>query len=111
MVSHTMMLRKWVEATNEYNVQLEKMGANFIKKNPRALFDKLREIEAKVVQRITTENFKSAKGNEDFWQKHCHAIAVAKPKKGYTDLTKQVPWGNWIPRQPQEGLLLRWHQN
>ncbi|EGN92912.1 hypothetical protein SERLA73DRAFT_156746 [Serpula lacrymans var. lacrymans S7.3] len=107
-----MVSRKWVEATNEYNVWLETMGATFIKKILCALFDKLGAIEAKVAQRIATGNFKSAKGNKDFWQKHCHAIAMAKPEQGGTDLTKQyhafaAMFVKRLKTGPEGGFLFR----
>ncbi|EGN93401.1 hypothetical protein SERLA73DRAFT_156343 [Serpula lacrymans var. lacrymans S7.3] len=74
---------------DKYNARLKRAGAVFIRKNPRALFDKLGEIEAKISQRIATGNFKSQKGNDHFWMKHCYAIAVKSEQAGSIDLTKQ----------------------
>ena len=59
--SFSMTCRKWVNATNIFNTQLEerRKGENLdvVKKNPRALMDKLAEVEQQIIQRLTTENF------------------------------------------------------
>lgn len=53
---------KWVSATHEYNTRLEAQcqasGSLMIKKHPRALMDKLGDIEPKINARITTGNYK-----------------------------------------------------
>jgi len=49
---------KWVVETREYNTRLQRRDANAIHKNPRALLDKLIEMEVKILERITTNNFK-----------------------------------------------------
>lgn len=54
--------RKYVEATNLYNVELRqvarKHGLNGVLKNPRALFDKLGEIEGAILKRIQKQDFR-----------------------------------------------------
>lgn len=51
----------WVEATNEFNKQLVEANAKSnlptIKKNPRALLDKLATVEATVLKRLFTGDF------------------------------------------------------
>jgi hypothetical protein len=62
--SFVMTSRRWVTATQIYNDQLIKqnmaMGVATIAKKPRALMDKLGDIEAKVIERILTGNYKCA---------------------------------------------------
>lgn len=61
--SFKMTSRKWVLATKAYNLQLESSCSSkdhpksYIAKNPRALMDKLSEIEQMIAQRITTGNY------------------------------------------------------
>ena len=59
--SFSMTCRKWVNATNIFNTQLEEQrkGENLdvVKKNPRPLMDKLAEVEEQIIQWLTTENF------------------------------------------------------
>ena len=59
--SFSMTCRKWVTATSSFNTQLEERqkGGNLeiVKKNPRALMDKLAEVEQQIIQRSTTGNF------------------------------------------------------
>lgn len=59
--SFKMTSRKWVTATDEYNKRLEdsnkKECCQTFKKNPRALLDKLIEVEVAVLKRIVTQNF------------------------------------------------------
>lgn len=60
-VSFSMTSRRWIVATEEYNARLEvlnkKQGLSTVKKNPRALLDKLGEIETKVSARIFSKNY------------------------------------------------------
>lgn len=63
--SYKMNAFKWVSATEEYNARLTKYGrehpeklALVIKKNPRALMEKLVEIEQKILNRIARRDFK-----------------------------------------------------
>ena len=60
--SFMMTSQKWVSATHIYNERLEQQtrvrGVLFIKKNPRALMEKLGEIEPKISKRLLTKNFK-----------------------------------------------------
>jgi hypothetical protein len=59
--SFSMTSRKWVVATETYNHRLEELcrakGVVAIKKNPRALMDKLGHIEPKIANRLATGNF------------------------------------------------------
>lgn len=60
--SFAMTSQKWVTATHVYNERLEHQtrvqGVLFIRKNPRALMEKLGEIEPKISKRLLTKNFK-----------------------------------------------------
>jgi hypothetical protein len=98
--SFGMNSQKWVTATCLFNEafmtrQHAKGILDIIKKNPRALMDKLGEIEPKIAKRIATQNYrckpplfcrlnmshtlKALRSNsEDFWRKHCHAVSLAK---------------------------------
>jgi hypothetical protein len=53
--------RQWAKATNEYNTRLEALAKSskfpFIPKNPRALMDKLGEIEPKISDRLLRQDF------------------------------------------------------
>jgi hypothetical protein len=60
--SFAMTSQKWVTATHVYNERLEHQtrvqGILFVRKNPRALMEKLGEIEPKISKRLLTKNFK-----------------------------------------------------
>ncbi len=62
--THNMNSRKFVQATEFYNKELERVSAEkgiqdqMIQKSPRAIMDMLTEMETKIVQRIATNNFK-----------------------------------------------------
>ncbi|EGN91507.1 hypothetical protein SERLA73DRAFT_157538 [Serpula lacrymans var. lacrymans S7.3] len=76
--SFGMTSQRWVETTELYNVKLEEIGRRdgiFVsKKHPDALFEKLGDIEEKVIERIRT----ARKGSKDFWRKHCTIILFVK---------------------------------
>ena len=58
-VSYEMTSRKWVDAMEQYNHQLvEKCGTAAIRKNPLALFRKLGEMEARLIERVQKNDFK-----------------------------------------------------
>ncbi|KAJ6502910.1 hypothetical protein C8R47DRAFT_1251855 [Mycena vitilis] len=84
--SFEMTPRRWVEATIEYNTRLQAAAGTsaheVVRKHPRALVEKLGEIEPKIIQRITNNNFKSAKGGTAFWTKHCNAVSFVKMEPG-----------------------------
>lgn len=56
-----MTAAKWAAATKIYNDRLERLaqqkGFEFLEKNPRALMDKLADIEPRIVERLINENF------------------------------------------------------
>lgn len=60
-VSYEMNNWKWVRVTREYNEELEKrnnaQGIITIKKNPKAIADKLGGVEEEIMNRIQTNNF------------------------------------------------------
>ncbi|KAJ7165980.1 hypothetical protein C8R46DRAFT_1219750 [Mycena filopes] len=81
--SFEMTPKKWVGVTETYNSRLKALpveeGHAFVPKNPRALLDKLGEVETQVITRRTTDNFRSAtSGTESFWKKHCFAVPFIK---------------------------------
>jgi hypothetical protein len=59
--SFKMTSHKWVLTTKAYNLRLQSScsseGRSFVAKNPRALLDKLGEIEQMIAQRIATGNY------------------------------------------------------
>jgi hypothetical protein len=70
--SFSMTCRKWVTATGIFNTRLEeKRGENleFVRKNPRALMDKLSEVEQQVIQRVATGNFACMHSNKTHYMK------------------------------------------
>ncbi|KAF8186240.1 hypothetical protein BJ912DRAFT_927161 [Pholiota molesta] len=76
-----MTTSKWASATSDYNKRLEELGRkkkiNVIKKNPRALMDKLNEIEPKISERLQSRDYfskRSEKLSDTFWRKHCEAV-------------------------------------
>lgn len=62
--SHSMTPRKWVQAAGIYNTELEKTKRRLgyygwtVKKTPRALMDKLGEIEPMVLRRLSAGDYK-----------------------------------------------------
>ncbi|THH00509.1 hypothetical protein EW026_g2025 [Hermanssonia centrifuga] len=81
--SFRMTPRGFVEATQVYNERLERAnranGHTTIKKNPRALMNKLAEVEPRILQRLATQDFKSRKtGTAGFWEQHCKAVPLGK---------------------------------
>ncbi|OBZ68323.1 hypothetical protein A0H81_11830 [Grifola frondosa] len=86
-ISFLMTPRKWVTAADEYNVELAKCdkskGRSTIGKTPRALMDKLSEIEPRVLGHVTSGNYASHEsGDEAFWKKHCVLVPLVKPEDG-----------------------------
>jgi hypothetical protein len=63
-VSYDMAPAKWIKATEEFNRRLAKLGKGKRlspgQKHPRALMEKLAEIEGKVADRLYRNNFMSA---------------------------------------------------
>ncbi|GBE81445.1 hypothetical protein SCP_0311740 [Sparassis crispa] len=88
--SFSMTPRKWVIAASEYNTQLEAFNRSrgqahlTVRKTPRALMEKLGELEPKIIARIVTGHYTSRQLNtEDFWKKHCSAVpGLVKSGKG-----------------------------
>ncbi|KAI0673878.1 hypothetical protein C8Q78DRAFT_1186282 [Trametes maxima] len=83
--SYNMTPQKWVEAATLYNTALEKTSWRLghmrwtARKTPRALMDKLGEIEPMVLRRLQSGDYRSKEsGSEDFWHKHCHAVPLIK---------------------------------
>jgi hypothetical protein len=99
--SFNMTPRKWVSATEHYNLRLEDLNkaANrtTIKKNPRALVEALGGVEEKVTSRLIKGDFvctpsksilpvspltRSAiatkSKTETFWRRHCFAVPLVK---------------------------------
>ncbi|THH19481.1 hypothetical protein EW146_g1687 [Bondarzewia mesenterica] len=99
--SFAMNSRKWVVATAAYNVRLQAMnsskGLQAITKNPQALLNKLSEIEATIIQRISTSNYLSRNGTDTFWRKHCAAVSLTKSETGVSSADGMAR----KPRKPQ----------
>ncbi|KAJ7585548.1 hypothetical protein C8J56DRAFT_1087508, partial [Mycena floridula] len=78
---------KWNIATRDFNTALVHACAEQglpvpINKSPRALSDKLTEIEMTILARIATKNFTNQAGKSDaFWKQHCYAVELVKPER------------------------------
>ncbi|KAJ7026747.1 hypothetical protein C8F04DRAFT_966119, partial [Mycena alexandri] len=73
--SSDMTSRRWFEATALYN---ERLGNSGVHKRPRALSDKLGELERVCLNHIATNTFKSQRGDDKFWRKHCFIVPLIK---------------------------------
>ncbi|TFY52964.1 hypothetical protein EVG20_g10326 [Dentipellis fragilis] len=89
--SFSMNSQLWVAATEEYNMRLLAKDPKAIPKNPRALFEKLGQVEPIILKRVATGNYASKKGSEMFWRRHCSAVSLIKPE----------PAPDAKPRKPQ----------
>ncbi|KAH0839708.1 hypothetical protein J3R83DRAFT_632 [Lanmaoa asiatica] len=91
-VSYEMTSRKWVEATEEYNCRLvRKVGTATIKKNPLALIRKLGEMEARLIDRVLRDDFKSKRNTEAFWRHHCFVVNLVKANTTTGKKPRKVP--------------------
>ncbi|KAI0685919.1 hypothetical protein C8T65DRAFT_544218, partial [Cerioporus squamosus] len=93
--SFSMTSRQWVKATAQYNTLLaERCRSQGIPvpspKHPRALVDKLSDVEATVIKKISLNDFKSKQGSEEFWKKHCTVISLVKADSGKTDANRRA---------------------
>ncbi|PIL28809.1 hypothetical protein GSI_08853 [Ganoderma sinense ZZ0214-1] len=68
----------WVCAASMYNTAIKKLnyehGAALPLKTPRALLDKLSEVETLVFGRIRDNNYRSHSGGTSFWEHHCKVV-------------------------------------
>ncbi len=102
--SFAMTSHMWVKATVRYNTTLaDRCRAQGLEvpppKLPRALVDKLHDVEGQIVKRIATNNYActsrrwrvsydfadcvlAKSGGVDFWQKHCHVVSLVKADSG-----------------------------
>ncbi|KAJ7026258.1 hypothetical protein C8F04DRAFT_1268296 [Mycena alexandri] len=88
--SFEMTPKRWVEFTDAYNLRLETLpkvaGHTFVAKNPRALLEKIGEVEGQIISRIAKNDFKSVtSGTEGFWKKHCFAVAFIKAESSESE--------------------------
>ncbi|KAI0684783.1 hypothetical protein BC835DRAFT_1292151, partial [Cytidiella melzeri] len=78
--SHRMNSHSYVEAVQLYNDALAIANKNrpdcpTLRKNPRAIMDKLGEVEAEVLDRIRRSDFVAkCSGTLTFWTRHCAAV-------------------------------------
>jgi hypothetical protein len=57
-VTYSMTSTRWIRATNDYNARLQESGIqDVILKNPRALMDKLAEVEPIIADRILKNDY------------------------------------------------------
>ncbi|KAJ7486317.1 hypothetical protein B0H11DRAFT_2015631 [Mycena galericulata] len=73
-----MTSRKWAEAVGLCNTRLSATVPTAVPKSPRALMEKLDEIEHTILKRIAINDFQSQRGSKIFWTKHCLAVPLAK---------------------------------
>ncbi|KAJ7079416.1 hypothetical protein B0H15DRAFT_914092 [Mycena belliarum] len=85
--SSDMTSKKWAEATLLYN---ERLGISGAAKRPRALSDKLAELERSILNRIIKNDFKSRNGDEKFWRKHCFSVSLIKVDTGSTNTSARA---------------------
>jgi hypothetical protein len=117
-VSYDMTPARWARATGEFNRRLaedgRQRGVSSVLKHPRALMEKLGEIEGKVTDRLYRNDFKSAflihfiesdnticdpsgtKGATAFWERHCKGVALLASNMGGSQL-KEKPVGSPFP--------------
>ncbi|KAK7027758.1 hypothetical protein R3P38DRAFT_3190841 [Favolaschia claudopus] len=75
--------KRWAADTELYNDKLRLLpGGSTSYKHPRALVDKLAEIEPKIIHRIQDDNYKSKCGKTAYWKKHCDAVSLVKVEPG-----------------------------
>ncbi|KAI1793320.1 hypothetical protein LXA43DRAFT_971989 [Ganoderma leucocontextum] len=84
--SYDMTSFDWLCAASEFNKKIEdlndKNSLSISRKTPRALLDKLREVESTILNRIRFNNYTSRSGATNFWTKHCHAVDLGnKPQQ------------------------------
>ncbi|KAI1781611.1 hypothetical protein LXA43DRAFT_1105626 [Ganoderma leucocontextum] len=81
-VTYSMSALGWVEAASIYNTALEKKKGNCaIRKTPRALMEKLEEVEKTIHFRLKHKDFTSKTGSTTFWERHCLAVNMSAPGK------------------------------
>nr|VWO98010.1 Carboxylic ester hydrolase (EC [Ganoderma boninense] len=70
----------WVCAASTYNTGIKKLnkeqGTMLPLKTPRALLDKLSEMETVIFGRIRDGNYTSQSGGTRFWEHHCKAVRL-----------------------------------
>ncbi|KAK7000737.1 hypothetical protein R3P38DRAFT_3218571 [Favolaschia claudopus] len=75
--------KRWAADTELYNDKLRLLpGGSTSYKHPRALVDKLAEIEPKIIHRIQDDNYKSKSGKTAYWKRHCDAVSLVKVEPG-----------------------------
>ncbi|KAJ7130666.1 hypothetical protein C8R46DRAFT_1236100 [Mycena filopes] len=89
-----MTSKKWANAVGEYNVRLARKVPGAIAKTPRALVNKLGEVERHALHRLATNDFKSKSGDETFWRQHCFAVTLLKPDPASTEGTVKAEKSN-----------------
>ncbi|KAK6984837.1 hypothetical protein R3P38DRAFT_2575379, partial [Favolaschia claudopus] len=81
--SFEMTPKRWAEETVLYNSRLKSLPNRIPSpKHPRALVEKLTEIEPKIILRIRDKNYKSASGKTAYWTQHCGAVSLIKIEAG-----------------------------
>ncbi|PIL34267.1 hypothetical protein GSI_03978 [Ganoderma sinense ZZ0214-1] len=86
-VSHDMNPRKYVEAASVYNIELEKQNrlnayiSYAVRKTPRAIMDKLANVEDQVIKRLISNDFTSKSSESTaYWKRHCFAVRLLVDK-------------------------------
>ncbi|KAJ7270317.1 hypothetical protein C8J57DRAFT_1226969 [Mycena rebaudengoi] len=100
--SFSMTPTKWVTETVLYTERLLKRESDAVQKNPRALCDKLGEVEPVIVKRITNSEYKSKAGSTKFWEKHCNAVSLVKTESNDESVPQDGSIANAVKqRKPQ----------
>ncbi|PIL30527.1 hypothetical protein GSI_07227 [Ganoderma sinense ZZ0214-1] len=82
----------WVCAASTYNTSIKRLnvehGTALPLKTPRALLDKLSEVESNIFVRIRDTSYRSRSGSTNFWEHHCKAVYLgSKIQKMLDDAT------------------------
>ncbi|KAI1781856.1 hypothetical protein LXA43DRAFT_977872 [Ganoderma leucocontextum] len=100
-VTYNMSALGWVEAASIYNAALEeKKGTCAIRKTPRALMEKLEEVEKTIHFRLKHNDFTSKSGSTTFWKNHCLAVDLSMPGKRAKGKGKLIAPAKPITRKP-----------
>ncbi|PIL26811.1 hypothetical protein GSI_11072 [Ganoderma sinense ZZ0214-1] len=113
-VTYNILALTWVEAASIFNAALEKKrGKDAVRKTPRALMEKLEDIEKTIHFRIKNKDFKSRSGTTSFWEKHCLAVDLSWGSKRGKGKGKQIAPAKPITQKPNtchRCLSIMWAQ-
>ncbi|KAI1782658.1 hypothetical protein LXA43DRAFT_1103634 [Ganoderma leucocontextum] len=90
-VTYKMTPFHFVCAASTYNAAISQInqtgGEQFPLKTPRAILEKLGDIEAQIFVHVRDNNFESKSGGTAFWTRHCNAVSLGSK---FDDMLKQL---------------------